>query len=125
MILLTVEEIIYQHKRLIEQFGGSDGIRDIGLLESAVASVSGSFDDVESYPTIEEKAARFAYALTQNHAFVDGNKRVGMLAMLTTLAINGVAIEYTQQELIDLGLSVADGRTGYDDVLGWIRKHKE
>ena len=125
MIVLTVDEIIYQHKRLIEQFGGSDGLRDMGLLESAVASVNGGFENTETYPTVEEKAARFAYALTQNHAFVDGNKRIGMLAMLTTLAMNDVAIRYTQQELIELGLSAADGRAGYEDVLEWINRHKQ
>lgn len=124
MIILTVDEIIYQHQRLIDRFGGSAGIRDIGLLESAVASVNSGYEDTENYPTVEEKAARFAYALTQNHAFVDGNKRIGMVAMLTTLVMNDVSIQYTQRELVDLGLSVADGKMGYEAVLDWIKSHR-
>lgn len=123
MIILTVEEILYQHQRLIEEFGGSSGVRDIGLLESTVASVNSGFDDMETYPAIEEKPARFAYALIQTHAFVDGNKRIGVLAMLTTLEINGVDILFTQQELVELGLDIAGGHAPYNDVLKWIREH--
>ena len=124
MILLTVDEIIFQHTKLIERFGGGHGLRDMGLLESAVASISAGFEDTETYPTVEEKAARLAYSLSQNHAFVDGNKRIGMLAMLTTLALNDIVIRYTQPELIELGLSVADGRYGYEKILEWINLHK-
>lgn len=123
MIVLTVDEIILLHGKLIAATGGSPGLRDRGLLESAVYSVNSGFDEVETYPTVEEKAARFAYALTQNHAFVDGNKRIGILAMLTTLRINGVKLQYTQRELIDLGLGIADGALGYEAVLGWIEEH--
>lgn len=125
MIILTVDEIILLHDKLITATGGSPGLRDRGLLESAVYSVSSGFDEVETYPTAEEKAARFAYALTQNHAFVDGNKRIGMLAMLTTLRMNNVALQYTQPELIALGLGVADGSVDYAGVLAWVRGHRQ
>lgn len=82
MILLTTEEVIMLHGKLLAATGGLPGLRDRGLLESAVASVDAGFEDVEQYPTVEEKAARLAFALISNHPFADGNKRVGVLAML-------------------------------------------
>lgn len=124
MILLTVDEIIMLHEKLLAATGGLPGLRDRGLLESAIFSVNASFEDVEQYPTVEEKAARLAYALISNHAFADGNKRVGVLAMLMTLRLNGVVLRYTQQELIGLGLDLADGKAEYQDVLKWILAHQ-
>ena len=124
MILLSVEEIISLHEKLIDKTGGSHGIRDRGLLESAVYSAQSAFDDVEQYPTIEEKAARLMFALTNNHAFVDGNKRIGVFTMLMTLELNGISLRYSQKELIVLGLSVADGSLGYDGILGFVNAHK-
>lgn len=123
MILLTVDEIIMLHEKLLAATGGLPGLRDRGLLESAIFSVNASFEDVEQYPTVEEKAARLAYALISNHAFADGNKRVGVLAMLMTLRLNGVALRYTQQELIDLGFAAANSLVGYNEILNWILRH--
>ncbi len=123
MILLTVDEMIELHQKLVDATGGSAGLRDRGLLESAVYSVDASFDDIERYPTVEEKAARLAYSLIHNHAFVDGNKRIGVLAMLMTLKCNGIKLRYTQPELIALGLAVAAGNASYGDILDWIRMH--
>ena len=123
MILLTVDEIIMLHDKLLAATGGLPGLRDRGLLESAVFSINAGFEDVERYPTIEEKAARLAYSLISNHAFADGNKRVGVLAMLMTLKLNGISIRYTQRELIDLGLAAASGKAGYEEILGWILRH--
>ena len=124
MILLTAEEIISLHNKLIERTGGSQGLREQGLLESAVYSAMSAFGDSEAYPTIEEKAARLMFSITNNHAFVDGNKRIGVFTMLMTLKLNNIKINYTQAELISLGLSVADGKTEYDEILNWITKHK-
>ena len=124
MILLTVDEIIMLHSKLLKATGGLPGLRDRGLLESAVLGINAGFENVEQYPTVEEKAARLAYALITNHAFVDGNKRVGILAMLTTLKLNGVMLRYTQQELIDLGLAAASGTIGYGKILEWIWRHE-
>ena len=124
MILLTVDEIIGLHTKLISKTGGSDGLRDRGLLESAVYSAQTSFGDEELYPTTTEKAARLMYALVSNHAFVDGNKRIGAFVMLMTLKLNGIRIHYTQAELIELGLSTASGKAKYEDVLTWIQNHK-
>ena len=123
MILLTVDEVIMLHGKLLEATGGFPGLRDRGLLESAVLSVNAGFEDIERYPTAEEKAARLAYALISNHPFVDGNKRVGVLSMLMMLKLNGVTLRYTQQELIDLGLAAASGKMGYEEILEWILHH--
>ncbi len=124
MILLAVSEIIAIHTKLIAKTGGLNGIRDIALLESAVASANNSFDDIEQYPTIEEKGARLAFAIISNHAFIDGNKRIGILVMLMTLKLNQVNLIYSQKELIELGLSVANGSCKYDCIYEWIIKHK-
>ena len=124
MILLTVEEVIELHDRLIERTGGSYGLRDKSLLESAVYSAMTSFADSEAYPSVEEKAARLMFSVTNNHAFIDGNKRIGVFTMLMTLQLNNIKINYTQSELISLGLSVAAGTTDYNQILDWIIKHK-
>ena len=124
MILLTVEEIIALHDKLIDRTGGSRGLRNQNLLESAVYSAMTIFDGNEAYPTIEEKSARLMYSITNNHAFVDGNKRIGVFTMLMTLQLNDVKIKYTQEELISLGLSVAEGKTEYAKILDWIMEHK-
>ncbi len=124
MILLNISEILSIHSKLIMKTGGTDGVRDIGLLESAVYSAAGAFGDEEVYSAVEEKSARLCFAIISNHAFVDGNKRIGILIMLMTLKLNKIKIAYTQKELIDLGLSVAAGSIGYDEILKWILKRK-
>lgn len=86
------------------------------MLESAVYSAMQSFGDEEVYPTPMERAARLAYFVTKNCLFIDENKRTGMLVMLMTLKLNHITIDYTQQEVIYLGLSVADGSNGYGDI---------
>lgn len=124
MICLTTDEVIRLHEKLLSATGGSSGLRDQGLLESAVWSADAAFGNVERYPNIEEKAARLSYALISNHAFVDGNKRIGILALLVTLDLNDVALQYSQTELIELGLAVANGQAKFDDILVWIYNHK-
>lgn len=123
MINLTVDEIMQMHVKLIQKTGGMPSLRDLGMLESAVYSAIQSFGEEEVYTTPCERAARLAYAITMNHPFYDGNKRTGMLVMLMTLRLNHVVIKYTQQELIILGLSVADGSIVYQDILAWIKLH--
>ena len=124
MIILSTEEIIELYDRMIEKTGGLHGLRDKGLLESAVFSASAGFEDIEQYPTVEEKAARLAYAITNNHPFVDGNKRIGILVMLVMLELNKISIEFAQYELIELGLGIASGNCDYSSVLAWIHNHK-
>ena len=124
MILLTVEEVMALHKKLIERTGGSDGLRDQSLLESAVYSAMTGFEGSEAYPTVQEKAARLMFALTNNHAFVDGNKRIGVYVMLTFLEVNGIRLDCTNEEVVHVGLSVADGSMDYDALLLWIKEHR-
>ena len=112
------------HDSLIEETGGSGGLRDDGLLESALSAPFQGFGDTESFPSIQQKAARLAYGLIQNHAFVDGNKRIGTHAMLVFLALNGIELEYTQEELSDMILSVAAGKLSFENMAKWIIQHQ-
>lgn len=124
MIRLSKEQVIKLHSQLIAETGGSDGIRDDGLLESALAAPFQSFGDEDAYPTIVQKAARLGYGLIKNHAFVDGNKRIGTHVMLVFLALNKIELEYTQKELSDTILKVAAGDYSFDDLLKWILSHQ-
>lgn len=121
---LSKEQILMLHKQLIEQTGGSDGVRDYGLLESAVESPFQSFDGEELYPTIQAKAARLGYGLIKNHCMVDGNKRIGTHAMLVFLAVNGIELSYTQKELYEVILSIASDDLVYEDLLHWVLEHQ-
>ena len=123
MIKLTLSEVYELHEKLIAITGGSPGIRDKGLLESAVFGCYQSFGGVDFYPTVIEKAARIAYAISKNHPFVDGNKRVAVTAMLLILRLNGIVLSFKQQELVALGLGIADGSLSYNDIVNWINRH--
>jgi len=112
------------HQLLAEATGGSIGVRDEGLLDSALESAFSGFGEQEFYPSKEEKGARLGYALISNHAFVDGNKRIGIYIMLTFLEMNGIRIQCTDEELVHIGLSVADGSMKYEDLLQWVRDHE-
>jgi len=125
MKYLSIEWIKKLHIKMVDATGGSKGIRDEGLLDSAVSSIRATFDGYELYPKLEEKAARLAYALIRNHCFVDGNKRIGIYSMLVLLEINGVKLLFTQQELIELGLGVADGSVPYEQILEWVQLCKQ
>ena len=124
MIKLTKKQILMLHSELIKTTGGSDGIRDIGLLESALETPFQSYDGEELYPSIQAKAARLCYGLVKNHAMVDGNKRIGVHAMLVFLSVNGYELEYTQKELSDIILDVAADKKQYEDVLQWLLEHQ-
>ena len=123
MKLLTKRQLILLHDQLIDETGGAHGIRDEGLLESAVLTPMQTFEGTELFPSVEEKAARLGYGLVKNHAFVDGNKRVGAHAMLVFLAVNGIRIWYTQKELSDIIVQIASGEKDYPDLLLWLRSH--
>lgn len=124
MIRLTKEQVLMLHIQLIESTGGCDGIRDEGLLDSALESPFQSFGGEELYPGIQAKAARLCYGLVKNHAMIDGNKRMGAHTMLVFLAVNGYELRYTQKELVDLILDIADGKKEYGDILSWILVHQ-
>ena len=120
MIKFTKERVLRLHKMLAEATGGSVGVRDEGLLDSALEAPFAGFGDKEFYPTIEEKAARLGFALISNHAFVDGNKRIGVYVMLVFLEMNGIRISCSDDDLVRIGLSVADGAMGREDLLQWV-----
>ena len=124
MIKLSGAKVKQLHQRLADATGGSVGVRDEGLLDSALESAFSGFGEQEFYPTKEEKGARLGYALISNHAFVDGNKRIGTYIMLTFLEMNGIRIRCTDEELVHIGLSVADGSMKYEDLLQWVRDHE-
>lgn len=123
MIRFSKEKVLLLHQLMAEATGGSVGVRDNDLLESALESCFATFDGVDLYPTKEEKGARLGFALISNHAFVDGNKRIGVYIMLTFLEINGIHIDAANEDIVHIGLSVADGSMQYDDLLEWVRQH--
>lgn len=123
MIKLSREQVEYLYRLIAKETGGAVGIRDEILLDSALASISQTFDGKELYPTIEEKGARLGFNLISNHAFIDGNKRIGMLVMLTFLEVNGLRIECTDEDIIEVALGVASGKTIYKGLLDWVRKY--
>lgn len=124
MIRFSKEKVLLLHKLLAEATGGSVGVRDEALLESALEGAFAGYGDVEFYPTKEEKGARLGYTLISNHAFVDGNKRIGLYVMLSFLEMNGIRLRCTDQELVHIGLSIADGSMGYEELLQWVIEHK-
>ena len=124
MIWLPTPEVVLRlHQKMIDCSGGSHGIRDVGLIESAVARASAAFGDTEAYPGVVAKAAAMGCGLAQNHGFIDGNKRIGMAVMLLILRRNGVVLHYSQKELTDLGLSVARGIADVAEAAAWIESH--
>lgn len=124
MIKFSKEKVLLLHQIMAEATGGSTGVRDNNLLESAVEGAYATFDGVELYPSKEEKAAKLGFSLISNHAFVDGNKRIGMYIMLSFLDINGIKIEAKNEDVVTLGLSVADGTAKYNEILAWIKDHR-
>ena len=120
MIKLSKEKVMLLHTIITAETGGDPGIRDIALLESALESAYATFDGVELHPTKQEKGARIGYSLISNHAFVDGNKRIGIFVMLVFLEVNGIKLRPTNEELARVGLAVAAGEIKYKDLLDWI-----
>lgn len=124
MIRFSRDKVLLLHQIIGEATGGAVGIRDEGLLESALEGIYAGFDGKEFYPTKQEKGARLGYTLISNHAFVDGNERIGIYVMLTFLEMNGIRISCTDRELVDIGLSVADGSMKYEELLEWVCAHE-
>ena len=120
MIKFSREKVLLLHQIISEATGGDPDLRDMGLLDSALESAYQTFDGKELYPTKQEKAARIGYSLISNHAFVDGNKRIGMYVLLTFLETNGIRINPTNEDVARVGLAVASGEMKYDDLLKWI-----
>ena len=124
MIKFSKEKVLLLHKLIAQETGGSIGVRDEGLLESALEAAFSGFGGKEFYPTKEEKGARIGFNLISNHAFVDGNKRIGMYVMLTFLEVNGIHMDCTNDDVAKVGLAVAAGEMDYESLLQWVREHR-
>ena len=125
MRVLSKRQILMLHSMLVAQSGGMDGLRDEGLLESAVNAPLQTFGGQELYPTVLEKAARLGYGLIHNHPFIDGNKRIGTHAMLVFLDINNITLSYEDDDLISAILRVASGDMDDSELLEWLKAHIE
>ena len=125
MTKFTKEKVLLLHQYIAAETGGSVGVRDEGLLESALQSAFATFDGRELYPTKEEKAARIGASLVANHSFLDGNKRIGMYVMLTFLEVNGIKLACTDEDIVRAGLALANGSMSYEGLLEWIRLREQ
>ena len=124
MIIMSKEQIILMHNIIVAKTGGSKGIRDDSLLDSAILSPFQEYGGKKLYKTLEERAARLGYGLISNHCFIDGNKRIGIHSMLMLLILNGSSLIYTPKELYDITIDIASGKKDYKDLLDWIKKHQ-
>lgn len=125
MIWITADDVIQIHSRVIQRSGGMDGLRDRAGLEAAVLAPMQSFGGQDLYPTTVEKIARLGYGLASNHAFVDGNKRIGAMMTQLLLKWNGFQMSLSSGELADMFIAIADGSAGESDLLAWIQRHLE
>lgn len=123
MIWITAEEVIQIHSRVIQGSGGIDGLRDRDGLEAAISAPMQSFGGQDFYPTDVEKIARLGYGLASNHAFLDGNKRIGAMMVQLLLKWNGYHLVLSSGELADMFIAIADGSAKEENLLAWIQKH--
>lgn len=123
MKYLSKRQILLIHQELLETSGRTSGLRDEGLLDSALMTPLQSFGGQDRYPSLIEKAVRLAFGLIKNHPFIDGNKRIGTHAMLVFLALNGVELSYTDDEMIAIILSMAAGQVDESGLRAWIDEH--
>lgn len=124
MIKFSKEKVLLLHQLIAQETGGSIGVQAEGVLESALETAFSDFGDQEFYHTKEEKGAWLGYSLISNHAFVDGNKRIGVYVMLTFLEENGIRLDCTNEDIVKIGLGVADGSMDYEALLAWVREHR-
>ena len=124
MIRLSTSQILLIHDQLIAETGGSSGLRDEGMLDSALNAPFQTFGGKDVYPSLQQKAARLCFGLVKNHPFIDGNKRIGAHAMLVFLALNGVELQHSQEELSDIILMLAAGEIAAEELLRWILSHQ-
>jgi death on curing protein len=120
---LTVEQVLFLHMRLVQETGGAYGIRDLPLLQSAVARPQTTFAGVDLYSTIHAKAAALMHSLIQNHALVDGNKRLGAAAAGIFFELNRWRLTATNAELEEFTMRVAQGSVNVDEIAEWLAAH--
>jgi len=120
-MIFDQEIIIDIHQKMIERTGGSKGIRDLGMLNSAVNSIYQTFDGKDLYPSIIEKASRLCFTLNMNHAFIDGNKRIAMHMLALFLRMHDIDFKPSNQEVIRVGLALASNQMNYEELLKWVK----
>ena len=122
-LYLTAEQVLFIHYRLVGETGGEHGVRDLGLLESAVARPQATFDQQELYPDLFEKAAAFMESLINNHPFVDGNQRTGIACAVLFLQQNGISFSAKNADLEKFTLRVASSKAGRSEITTWLKKY--
>jgi len=125
MKYLSLEDVLLLHHLSIEKSGGSHGLRDTGLLDSAVHRPQATFAGVDLYPTLFDKAGALCHSLIKNHAFVDGNKRTSLLSAMTMLEINEYHFECTQEELVMFGLKIDNENISSEGISAWLKTHSK
>ena len=123
MITLNRSQVKRLHRKLLNSTGGIDGIRDEGMLDSALSNVFQTFGGVELYPSVISKIARITYSLVCNHPFIDGNKRISTYVMLVLLELNHIDVEFTDEDIIYIGLELANNRMSDQQLQDYIVKH--
>jgi len=122
---LTPQQVLAIHDQMVKRFGGSRGIRDIGLVESAVARPMATFDSVDLYENIFDKAAALLQSLLKNHPFVDGNKRTALSSAGIFLKMNGYIFKNYHEEEIEFGVNVDNKHLSVEDISTWLKSHSE
>jgi len=122
-LFLTLDEVLSLHAEQIRLFGGSPGVRDVGLLESAMGSVEATFDNVFLHETIFAMAAAYLHGICRNHPFLDGNKRTAVAAALTFLEMNDIEVDAEEDAFYDLVIGVAEGRVSKAAVAVFLESH--
>lgn len=125
MEYLTLNEVLVLHARLIQATGGSRGLRDVGLLESALARPQATFGGVDLYPDLWTKAASLMHSLVQNHPFIDGNKRTALVATGLMLELNGFGLTASNDETLQFARQVTSGEMTLEDMATWLRTHSQ
>ena len=123
MKYLTPENVIQIHYEIVEATGGSQGLRDLGLLESAVMRPQQTFAGKDLYPTLEIKAAALVHSLLLNHMFVDGNKRTATISMIEFLILNKKKFAATNKEIVDFAMWVENSKPTIEKIASWIKEH--
>jgi len=123
MRYLKLDHLLFAYKKVMKQSGGSSGLRDKGALESCLAQPKATFDGVELYPTLEDKASVLIFSIVKNHPFIDGNKRAGQIAMEKFLELNGFEIDSTVNEQEQVILKLTSGVMSREELTEWLKSH--
>lgn len=123
--MILLEDILYLHKCSIEDYGGADGIRDKGLLDSAIARPFQTFGGEELYPSPIEKAAALIESIIVNHPFIDGNKRTGFLGMVTILLEYEILLKVSKDEAYNFTIKISTGKADFNEIADWLKRNTE